>query len=82
MREDPNRIREQFAAGLWPKFLEAIALDGIRGWTGQAINFRFPIVAIVGENGTGKSTVLKAAACGYENERESNRGPEFHAPFR
>jgi predicted ATPase len=74
MHEDPNRIREQFAAGLWPKFLEAIALDGIRGWTGQAINFRFPIVAIVGENGTGKSTVLKAAACGYENERESNRG--------
>ena len=31
----------------------------------------FPITAIVRENGTGKSTVLKALACGYEHPTES-----------
>ena len=49
----------------WPKRLDAIEIDGIRGWTGQRIDFEFPIVAIVGENGAGKSTLLQAAASIY-----------------
>ena len=65
-----NRIREQFQAGLWPRFLENLEIAGLRGWTGQSIDFRYPVVAIVGENGSGKSTVLKAAACAYENDDE------------
>lgn len=31
------------------------------------MTFGFPVVAVVGENGTGKSTILKSAACAYEN---------------
>jgi predicted ATPase len=31
------------------------------------VSFAFPVTAIVGENGTGKSTVLRAAASCYEN---------------
>ena len=42
-------------------------MRGIRGWTGQRIAFEFPIVAIVGENGSGKSTVLQSAACVYQD---------------
>lgn len=34
-----------------------------RTWTGQRVLFDFPIVAIVGENGSGKSRLLQAAAC-------------------
>lgn len=49
----------------WPLFLQSVRMAGIRGWTGQTINFRFPVVAIAGENGAGKSTVLKAAAAAY-----------------
>lgn len=52
----------------WPKFLEWIEIKGIRGWVGQRVEFRFPIVAIVGENGSGKSTILQSAACAYQNE--------------
>lgn len=50
----------------WPKRLEFIEIDGIRGWDGQRIPFDFPIVAIVGENGTGKSTILQCAASTYQ----------------
>ncbi|MCA1983740.1 ATP-dependent nuclease [Nocardioides nematodiphilus] len=49
----------------WPLFLEAVYIDGVRGWQKQWVEFRFPVVAIAGENGSGKSTVLKAAAAAY-----------------
>jgi predicted ATPase len=50
----------------WPKRLDAIEIHGVRGWTGQRIDFiDFPIIALVGENGAGKSTILQAAASIY-----------------
>lgn len=64
-------IRKQFLAGNWPQFLEMVEIQGLRGWTGQSVNFQFPVVAIVGENGTGKSTLLKTAAACYQNRDAS-----------
>lgn len=51
----------------WPKRLDWIEIDNIRGWQGQRIKFPFPIVAISGENGTGKSTIIQACASVYQN---------------
>src|SRR5687767_2440673 len=59
----------------WPKRLEWLRIKNIRRWTGQRIELNYPIVAVVGENGVGKSTVLQAAASVYRLEEESrNRG--------
>lgn len=63
-----NEIRKQFASGEWKKFLKSIKITNLRGWNGQEITFKYPVVAIVGENGTGKSTFLRAAACAYKNK--------------
>lgn len=52
----------------WPKRLEWLEIAGIRGWNSQRIKFEFPIVAVIGENGSGKSSVLQAAACVYRGE--------------
>jgi predicted ATPase len=52
----------------WPKRLEWVEIDGIRGWGGQRIEFDFPIVALVGQNGVGKSTILQAIASLYKGE--------------
>jgi predicted ATPase len=68
-----TKIRDQFQSGLWPQFLERIEINCLRGWTGQSVVFKFPVVAIVGENGSGKSTVLKVAATAYD--------PKFNAYF-
>lgn len=57
----------------WPKRLEWIEIEGVRGWTGQRVEFPFPIVAICGENGTGKSTVIQAAASAYQDPALSRR---------
>jgi predicted ATPase len=59
--------------GGWPKFLEWIEIDNIRGWKGHRIEFNFPIVAIVGENGSGKSTILQSAAAIYRSNSLSDR---------
>jgi predicted ATPase len=50
----------------WPKRLDWIEIDNIRGWKGQRIKFPFPIVAIAGENGSGKSTIIQACASVYQ----------------
>ncbi|EPA0137256.1 ATP-binding protein (plasmid) [Enterobacter asburiae] len=54
----------------WPKRLEWLEIKGIRGWSGQRVDFQFPIVALVGENGSGKSTVLQCAASVYKDKKK------------
>lgn len=64
----------------WPKWLSWLEIKGIRGWSEQRISFDFPIVAIVGENGSGKSTVLQAAACAYKNQSKQTFFPAEFFP--
>lgn len=63
-----RRLYNKWKTGAaWPKRLEWLEISGLRGWTGQRIDFNFPIVALVGENGSGKSTVLQSAAAVYRS---------------
>lgn len=63
-----GELRRQFAEGKWKKFIKSITIKNIHGWNGQRMDFNFPVCAVVGENGIGKSTFLKAAACAYDNK--------------
>lgn len=76
MRKLQNKWRTGTA---WPKRLESLEITGIRGWRGERIDFQFPIVALVGENGSGKSTVLQAAASVYKSKakKEEMYGSDF-----
>jgi predicted ATPase len=59
------------AAKGWAQFLDSVQITGLRGWAGETVEFRFPVVAIAGENGAGKSTVLKAAAAAYVAQQQT-----------
>lgn len=68
LHSEMRRLQNKWRTGTaWPKRLEWLEISGIRGWTGQRIDFQFPFVALVGENGSGKSTVLQAAAAVYKS---------------
>lgn len=65
-KEMRQLARKWEAGNAWPRRLEWLEVQGLRGWAGQRIDFSFPIMAIVGENGSGKSTLLQAAASVYK----------------
>lgn len=48
-----------------PHFLQGIRLRGIRGIEDLRLPIQYPVTVIAGENASGKSTVLFAAACAY-----------------
>ena len=65
----------------WPQRLEWLEIKGLRGWTGQRFDLRYPIMAVVGENGVGKSTVIQAAASVYKSKIPQRFGPRFASDF-
>lgn len=53
----------------------------LRGINSLDIHFDFPITAIAGKNGAGKSTVLALACCAYHNNRNGFRLPKRKYPY-
>ena len=66
LSKEIRKLENNWNNGQFPKHLEYLELTNLRGWTGQRIEFKFPIVAIVGENGMGKSTIIQSAAAIYK----------------
>jgi AAA domain, putative AbiEii toxin, Type IV TA system/AAA domain len=48
------------------KYLYKASIGKIRGFSGEDINFDFPVTALIGPNGSGKSSVLGVAGCAYK----------------
>jgi len=71
MNQSPEirEIRGKLNTVGWPRFIQSVSIAGIHGFNGDALDLKFPVCAIVGENGTGKSTFLKALACAYKGQR-------------
>jgi predicted ATPase len=63
----------------WPLFLLSVQIKGLRGWDGEMVEFRYPVVAIAGVNGAGKSTVLKAAAAAYQAPSDARSAITYYA---
>lgn len=77
MRKLKNKWDSRAIGGSWPKYLEWLQISGLRGWNDQRIEFPFPIIAIVGENGSGKSTVIQSAASVYKTPDKNNYASDF-----
>ncbi len=59
----------------WPLFIKNLYIEDFRGWSEQEIQFNFPICAITGENGTGKTTILQACCLAYDIDYPSSAYP-------
>lgn len=60
-----TELRERVKQRKFDKYLLSMRLDRIRSVADQQISFDFPVTAVIGPNGGGKSTVLGAAALAY-----------------
>jgi AAA15 family ATPase/GTPase len=73
----PSEIRESQIRDLTSKvkshdygmYLRAIRLNKVRAFDGELVNLDFPVTALIGTNGGGKSTILGAAAIAYKAVR-------------
>jgi predicted ATP-dependent endonuclease of OLD family len=49
------------------KYLLQLRMNNVRSFINQEIRFEFPVTALIGTNGGGKSTILGAAAIAYKD---------------
>lgn len=66
-----KQLLEKVQKKNYDKYLLKISIEKARGFQGKSITFDFPVTAIVGVNGGGKTTVLGAAACAYKTVKPS-----------
>jgi len=59
-------LSDKVRRGNYATYLKSVRLNKVRGFNGAQVNFDFPVTALVGPNGGGKSTVLGSAACAYK----------------
>lgn len=62
-----NALIEKAANRNYGQYLAKLTLKHIRGFTNEPVSFDFPVTAVIGPNGGGKTTVLGAAACAYKS---------------
>ena len=58
-----------------------VAEGEVRGVGKLKLQFRYPITAVSGKNGTGKSTILACVACGYHNNPKGFRPLNRRVPY-
>lgn len=76
-------LRQWFTNDVTRALLRRIVLKSgeLRGINALDISFSYPITAIAGKNGAGKSTVLALACCAYHNKKDGYKPPKRKLPY-
>ena len=62
-----SALLEKAASRNYRQYLSKLVLNHVRGFSGEPVTFDFPVTALIGANGGGKTTILGAAGCAYKN---------------
>lgn len=61
-----DNLHDKARSRNYGKYLAHVTLVRLRGFRDQMVRFDFPVTALIGPNGGGKTTVLGAAGCAYK----------------
>jgi predicted ATPase len=67
-----NTLLEKTRKKNYRRYLSSIRLEKIRLFNGDRITFDFPVTALIGPNGGGKSTIIGVALLAYQSNKPSN----------
>ena len=70
MKLSPTEIHseiERVRQNNFRQFVKKVRLQKVRGFINETIELKYPVTALVGTNGGGKSTILGAIAIAYKN---------------
>jgi AAA domain, putative AbiEii toxin, Type IV TA system/AAA domain len=71
-----NSLADRVTKRNYQKYLLEIHLRNVRAFIDQKISFSFPVTALIGTNGGGKSTILGASALAYKAVRPGDYFPK------
>lgn len=75
-QSDIDNLEERVKKLSYQTYLPVLRMSNVRSFNRQTINFDFPVTAIIGTNGGGKSTVLGAAALAYKSIKPGDFFPK------
>jgi predicted ATPase len=75
-KSDIDSLEEKVKKLAYVKYLSSIRLSNVRSFANQTITFDFPVTAIIGTNGGGKSTILGSTALAYKSVRPRDFFPK------
>ncbi|WP_250634314.1 ATP-dependent nuclease [Pinirhizobacter soli] len=81
--DDDKKLRRKFKASMDHAYLHrlGVAQGTFRGLSTFALPMAYPITAIAGKNGSGKSSVLALACCAYHNGDDGFKLPRRALPY-
>lgn len=75
-QSDIDSLEEKVKKLSYDKYLLSLRLSNVRSFKEQTIKFDFPVTAIIGTNGGGKSTILGAVALAYKDVKPGDFFPK------
>jgi ABC-type branched-subunit amino acid transport system ATPase component len=68
---EKRTLADKVGKGSYGKYLRRVILRNVRGFVDKEVRFDFPVTALIGPNGGGKTTILGAAALAYKSVEPS-----------
>ena len=75
-QSDIDNLQDRVKKLSYRVYLPSLRMSNVRSFQNQAIAFDFPVTAVIGTNGGGKSTVLGAAALAYKSVKPGDFFPK------
>lgn len=79
LKLSPSEVVEELQrveGNKYRQFLKRLTLRNVRGFVDETVEFKFPVTALIGTNGGGKSTILGAAAMAYRDTKPAKFFPK------